>query len=75
MVKDMDVVIKKMERYVSAMANLYVKLEALNEPEKTVKKFHRVDEFPKESFCHFEQKVQWQREDVKHLIRDMESNF
>ncbi|CAN6455324.1 unnamed protein product [Victoria cruziana] len=67
LVKDMDGVIKKMERYVSATANLYVELEALNELEQTAKKFHQGDGFPKESFRHFEQKVQWQREDVKHL--------
>ncbi|XP_031503353.1 uncharacterized protein LOC116266328 [Nymphaea colorata] len=67
LVKDMDGVTKKMERYVSATANLYVELEALNELEQTAKKFHQGDAFPKESFRHFEQKIQWQREDVKHL--------
>ncbi|KAM7278280.1 hypothetical protein ACFE04_005414 [Oxalis oulophora] len=65
LVKDMDSMVKKMERYVSATANLYSELEVLNELEQGIKKFqHNQHE---ESRRAFEQKLIWQKQDVRHL--------
>ncbi|XP_074291034.1 protein PSK SIMULATOR 1-like [Silene latifolia] len=65
LVKDMENMIRKMERYVDATTKLFRELEVLSELEESTKKFHlnqNVD-------CRraFEQKVTWQRQDVKHL--------
>ncbi|KMT15695.1 hypothetical protein BVRB_3g056800 [Beta vulgaris subsp. vulgaris] len=65
LVKDMESMIRKMERYVGATANLYTELEVLNELEQATKKFH-CNQY-EESRRAFEQKLSWQRQDVRHL--------
>ncbi|KAG9441453.1 hypothetical protein H6P81_017307 [Aristolochia fimbriata] len=65
LVKDMDGMIRKMERYVGSTANLYNELEVLNELEQATKKFQQNQ--LEESRRAFEQKVIWQRQDVAHL--------
>ncbi|XP_021770647.1 uncharacterized protein LOC110734810 [Chenopodium quinoa] len=65
LVKDMDSMIRKMERYVGATANLYGELEVLNELELATNKFHLNHNL--DSRRAFDQKLKWQRQDVKHL--------
>ncbi|KAM7258744.1 hypothetical protein ACFE04_014485 [Oxalis oulophora] len=65
LVKDMDGMVKKMERYVNATANLYSELEVLGELEHAAKKFQNSQH--EESRRAFEQKVIWQKQDVRHL--------
>ncbi|KAL5542193.1 hypothetical protein UlMin_009903 [Ulmus minor] len=65
LVKDMEGMVRKMERYVNATSNLYTEMEVLNELEQARKKFqHNQHE---ESRRAFEQKLIWQKQDVKHL--------
>ncbi|KAJ6981552.1 protein PSK SIMULATOR 1-like [Populus alba x Populus x berolinensis] len=65
LVKDMEGMVKKMERYVNATSNLYCELEVLNELEQATKKFQQNQH--EESQRAFEQKLIWQRQDVRHL--------
>ncbi|KAG6478675.1 hypothetical protein ZIOFF_062119 [Zingiber officinale] len=64
--KDMDRTIRKMGRFVSSTSALYAELEVLTELENATKK---IDQNPihNESRQVFDQKIQWQRHDVKHL--------
>ncbi|KAE9617603.1 hypothetical protein Lalb_Chr03g0037091 [Lupinus albus] len=65
LVKHMEGMVRKMVRYVNATRNLYSEIEVLNELEQGVKKFqHNQHE---ESRRAFEQKLMWQKQDVKHL--------
>lgn len=68
LVKDMERTVKKMEKYVSSTASLYGELGVLNGLEQGVKKQqltaqHHHDETRRS----FEQKIQWQQHDVRHL--------
>lgn len=65
LVKDMDSMIRKMERFVAATANLYAQLEVLNDLEQATHKFHFNHNH--ESRRAFDQKLSWQRQDVSHL--------
>ncbi|KAK0607531.1 hypothetical protein LWI29_016264 [Acer saccharum] len=65
LVKHMEGMVKKMERFVNATSNLYTELEVLNELEQTSKKFQQNQH--EESRRAFEQKLIWQRQDVRHL--------
>ncbi|XP_038719202.1 protein PSK SIMULATOR 1-like [Tripterygium wilfordii] len=65
LVKDMEGMVRKMERYVSATVNLYSELEVLNELEQAVKKFQQNQH--EESRKAFEQKLIWQKQEVRHL--------
>ncbi|CAN1128822.1 Protein PSK SIMULATOR 1 [Linum perenne] len=65
LVKDMDGMVRKMERYVNATANLYSEMEVLSELEQATKKFQMNQH--EESRRAFEQKVIWQKQDVRHL--------
>ncbi|XP_077241984.1 plant/protein (DUF668) [Tasmannia lanceolata] len=65
LVKDMEAMVRKMERYVNSTLNLYNELEVLNELEQATKKFQQNQH--EESRRAFEQKVLWQRQDVGHL--------
>ncbi|KAJ0093580.1 hypothetical protein Patl1_25182 [Pistacia atlantica] len=65
LVKDMESMVRKMERFVNATANLYGELEVLNELEQTSKKFQQNQH--EESRRAFEQKLIWQKQDVRHL--------
>ncbi|XP_061360823.1 protein PSK SIMULATOR 1-like [Gastrolobium bilobum] len=65
LVKHMEGMVRKMDRYVNATRNLYSEMEVLNELEQAVKKFqHNQHE---ESRRSFEQKLIWQKQDVRHL--------
>ncbi|KAF8394302.1 hypothetical protein HHK36_020509 [Tetracentron sinense] len=66
LVKDLEGITKKMERYVSLTSNLYNKMGVLNELEQSTKKFQQ-NQPPEESHPAFEQKLIWQRQDVRHL--------
>ncbi|EEF33082.1 hypothetical protein RCOM_0492410 [Ricinus communis] len=65
LVKDMEGMIRKMERYVNATCNLYAEMEVLNELEQATKKFQQNQH--EESHRAFEQKLIWQKQDVRHL--------
>ncbi|KAM5553072.1 protein PSK SIMULATOR 1 [Rosa sericea] len=65
LVKDMEGMIRKLERYVNATSNLYGELEVLNELEQATKKFQNNQH--EESKRAFEQKLIWQKQDVRHL--------
>ncbi|WOL00054.1 hypothetical protein Cni_G08767 [Canna indica] len=64
--KDMDGSIRKMERFVSSTAALYAELEVLTELENAAKKFHQSPAHDASRRA-FDQKIHWQRQDVKHL--------
>ncbi|XP_027365368.1 uncharacterized protein LOC113872204 [Abrus precatorius] len=65
LVKHMEGMVRKMDRYVNVTRNLYSEMEVLNELEQAVKKFqHNQHE---ESRRAFEQKLMWQKQDVRHL--------
>uniref|UniRef100_A0A1D1YN98 DUF668 domain-containing protein n=1 Tax=Anthurium amnicola TaxID=1678845 RepID=A0A1D1YN98_9ARAE len=65
--KDMEGTVKKMERYVSSTSSLYAELEVLNELEQGAKKLYPTLQQHEETRRAYEQKIQWQRHDVKHL--------
>ncbi|KAL8196036.1 hypothetical protein R6Q57_025036 [Mikania cordata] len=65
LVKDMDAMVRKMERYVNTTASLYTEMEVLNELEVATSKFQQNQH--EESRKVFEQKVIWQKQDVRHL--------
>ncbi|GFZ14247.1 hypothetical protein Acr_24g0004370 [Actinidia rufa] len=65
LVKDMEGMVKKMERYVNSTANLYSEMEVMNELEQATKKFQQNQH--EESAKAFEQKLMWQKQDVRHL--------
>ncbi|KAK4782919.1 hypothetical protein SAY86_007293 [Trapa natans] len=65
LVKDMGGMIRRMERYVSSTLSLYNEMEVLSELEQATKKFHNTQH--EESRRAFEQKLSWQRQDVRHL--------
>ncbi|KAL6989851.1 hypothetical protein U1Q18_015601 [Sarracenia purpurea var. burkii] len=65
LVKDMEGMVRKMERYVNSTANLYREMEVLNELEQATKKFQQNQH--EESRKAFEQKLMWQKQDVRHL--------
>ncbi|KAL5068310.1 hypothetical protein RYX36_019197 [Vicia faba] len=66
LVKHMEGMVRKMDRYVSATRGLYSKMGVLNELEQTVKKY-RNDNRNEESRRGFEQRLVWQKQDVRHL--------
>lgn len=65
LVKDMESMVRKMERYVNSTASLYSEMEVLSELENARNKFQMSQH--EESRKIFEQKVVWQKGDVKHL--------
>lgn len=65
LVKDMDGMVRKMERYVNYTASLYTEMEVMNELEVATKKFQQNQH--EESRKAFEQKLTWQKQDVRHL--------
>ncbi|XP_073126555.1 uncharacterized protein [Henckelia pumila] len=65
LVKDMESMVRKMERYVNSTASLYSEMEVMNELEVVTKKFEQNQH--EESRKAFEQKLTWQKQDVKHL--------
>ncbi|KAL8490998.1 hypothetical protein ACS0TY_022854 [Phlomoides rotata] len=65
LVKDMDSMMRRMERYVNYTVSLYSEMEVLNELEIATKKFQQNQ--LEESRKAFEQKLVWQKQDVRHL--------
>ncbi|KAG6384044.1 hypothetical protein SASPL_156158 [Salvia splendens] len=65
LVKDMEGMMRKMERCVSTTVTLYSEMDVMNELESATKKFR--ENQLEESRKAFEQKLVWQRQDVKHL--------
>lgn len=65
LVKDMEAMVRRMERYVNSTASLYSEMEVLGELELATKKFQQNQH--EESRKAFEQKLVWQKQDVRHL--------
>lgn len=65
LVKNMDSIVRKMERYVNSTASLYTEMEVTNQLEAATKKFQQNQ--LEESRKAFEQKLMWQKQDVSHL--------
>ncbi|KAL3634509.1 hypothetical protein CASFOL_021563 [Castilleja foliolosa] len=65
LVKDMESILRKMERYVNHTKSLYREMEVLNELESASKKFQQNHHEESKKVC--EQKLIWQRQDVNHL--------
>ncbi|RYQ92018.1 hypothetical protein Ahy_B09g098111 isoform C [Arachis hypogaea] len=65
LVKHMEGMVRKMDRYVSNTKNLYSEMEVLNQLEQAMNKFQNNQN--EESRRVFEQKLAWQRQDVRHL--------
>lgn len=65
LVKDMEGMMRKMERYVNSTVSLYSEMEVMNELELATKKFQQNQ--LEESRKAFEQKLMWQKQDVKNL--------
>uniref|UniRef100_A0A1J3F2P2 DUF668 domain-containing protein n=2 Tax=Noccaea caerulescens TaxID=107243 RepID=A0A1J3F2P2_NOCCA len=66
LVKDMESMVKKMERFVNATCSLYSEMEVMNELEQAIVKLQRSQQH-QESVKAFEQKLMWQRQDVRSL--------
>ncbi|KAH0673842.1 hypothetical protein KY284_024929 [Solanum tuberosum] len=64
-VKDVEGMVRKMERYVNSTASLYCQMVVLNELEGATMKFQQNQH--EESRKAFEQKLAWQKQDVRHL--------
>ncbi|KAG8373154.1 hypothetical protein BUALT_Bualt12G0141500 [Buddleja alternifolia] len=65
LVKDMESMVRKMERYVNSTVSLYSEMEVMNELEIATKKFQQNQH--EESRKAYEQKLTWQKQDVRHL--------
>ncbi|KAL2469754.1 Protein of unknown function (DUF668) [Abeliophyllum distichum] len=65
LVKNMDSMVRKMERYVNSTSSLYSEMEVMNELETATKKFQQNQ--LEESRKAFEQKLMWQKQEVSHL--------
>eukprot|EP00249_Psilotum_nudum_P011679 c23315_g2_i2 orf=3-1538(+) len=66
--KEMEAKIKKMERYIGTTSNLYQELEILSELEQALRRAQDEDDaVQRESLYPLEQKVVWQRQEVKYL--------
>eukprot|EP00250_Pteridium_aquilinum_P018133 c23962_g1_i1 orf=587-2371(-) len=66
--KEMEAKIKKMERYIGTTSNLYQELEILSEMEQAIRRLREEgDPAQKENLFALEQKVVWQRQEIKYL--------
>lgn len=65
LVKDMEAMVRKMERFVNLTGALHGEIAVLRELELTTKKFQQ--SHLEETRKAFEQKLMWQEQDVKHL--------
>lgn len=65
--KKMDRKVKKMEKFVAATAQLYQELEVLAELEQSLKRVKANPESSQVKLLEFQQKVLWQRHEVKNL--------
>lgn len=66
LVKDMESMSRKMERYVKSTTDLYGEMEVMNELEVATRKFQENQH--EESSKAFEQKLMWKKRDVSHLM-------
>ncbi|XP_057859508.2 uncharacterized protein LOC131068342 [Cryptomeria japonica] len=69
-VKEMDVKIKKLEKYISTTTNLYQELEVLADLEQSLKRLQSGEEGSriKDNSLHsIQQKLSWQRQETKYL--------
>lgn len=65
--KKMDRKVKKMEKFVAATAQLYQELEVLAELEQSLRRVKANPESSQVKLLEFQQKVLWQRHEVKNL--------
>ncbi|OMO68227.1 hypothetical protein COLO4_29836 [Corchorus olitorius] len=65
--KKMERKVKKMERFVAVTMQLTQELEVLAELEQTLRRMQRNAESDRIKLFEFQQKVMWQRQEVKHL--------
>lgn len=65
--KKMDKKVKKMEKFVATTEQLYSELEALAELETSLKRMKAGAKLGKMKLFEFEQKVSWQRQEVRSL--------
>ncbi|XWS66753.1 hypothetical protein CRYUN_Cryun05aG0227400 [Craigia yunnanensis] len=67
--KKMERKVKKMERFVAVTVQLTQELEVLAELEQTLRRMQRNAESDRVKLLEFQQKVMWQRQEVKNLRR------
>ncbi|KAH7287771.1 hypothetical protein KP509_32G073600 [Ceratopteris richardii] len=66
--KEMESKMKKMERYICNTCNLYQELEILGEMEQALRRLQEEnDPTQKDNICALEQKITWQRQEIKYL--------
>ncbi|XP_010243430.1 PREDICTED: uncharacterized protein LOC104587487 [Nelumbo nucifera] len=65
--KKMERKVKKMEKFIALGSNLYQELEVLAELEQTLRRMQASEEPNKLNLLEFQQKVGWQRQEVKTL--------
>lgn len=66
--KKMDRKVRKMERFIGISTNLYQELEVVAELEQTLRRMQASNDDPNRvSLLEFQQKVVWQRQEVKNL--------
>ncbi|XP_042513017.1 protein PSK SIMULATOR 1-like [Macadamia integrifolia] len=66
--KKMDRKVRKMEKFIGISTNLYQELEVLTELEQTLRRMQASNDDPNRvSLLEFQQKVVWQRQEVKNL--------
>lgn len=66
--KEMEAKMKKMERYICSTSNLYQELEILAEVEQALRRLQEDDDpSQKDNVFALEQKVVWQRQEIKYL--------
>ncbi|KAI5056141.1 hypothetical protein GOP47_0029662 [Adiantum capillus-veneris] len=66
--KEMEAKMKKMERYIVTTSNLYQELEMLSEMEQAIRRLRdEGDPAQKDNLFALEQKVVWQRQEIKYL--------
>ncbi|KAK9284093.1 hypothetical protein L1049_012353 [Liquidambar formosana] len=65
--KKMERKVKKMERLISANANLYQEMEMLTELEQTLKRMKGNNDPDSVGLLEFQKKVAWKQHEVKHL--------
>ncbi|MCO5550624.1 hypothetical protein L7F22_004113 [Adiantum nelumboides] len=66
--KEMEAKMKKMERYIATTSSLYQELEILAEMEQAIRRLRdEGDPAQKDNLFALEQKVAWQRQEIKYL--------
>ncbi|MCO5550398.1 hypothetical protein L7F22_003882 [Adiantum nelumboides] len=66
--KEIEAKVKKMERYICTTSNLYQELEILAEMEQALRRLQEEDDpGQKDNIYALEQKIVWQRQEIKYL--------